>query len=174
MAERTWPNQPSHRVYASVHGDGPFECEFCNEPILVMSGPLCSERLIIHHLDGDHSNDAPDNLVAAHHGCHVRHHYKEHWANHTGLAEPSAVKRSQEKQHAAQVGRPKTAQHRANISQGLRGRYYSPETRAKLSAAATANQTGRPRVHPKATCSCGRTMNPGGLVIHLRANPDHI
>lgn len=45
-------------------------CFFCEE-IIEESG---FGKALVHHADGDRTNLAPENLVAAHWGCHSRHH----------------------------------------------------------------------------------------------------
>lgn len=54
------------RTFVNEHGLGPYPCYFC--------GVEMPWAEAIHHLDGDHSNDDISNLVAAHSGCHSKHH----------------------------------------------------------------------------------------------------
>lgn len=44
----------------------PEECHFCGGPLV--------EDYLTHHLDEDRDNNASENLVWAHRGCHSRHH----------------------------------------------------------------------------------------------------
>jgi hypothetical protein len=39
-----------------------------------------SEALLIHHRDGVHTNNTPDNLEVLCSPCHTRHHKQEYWA----------------------------------------------------------------------------------------------
>jgi 5-methylcytosine-specific restriction endonuclease McrA len=52
------------------HGWGPYYCWDCDECVTL-------ENLHIHHLDHDHSNKDPENLVPMHISCHARCHAKE-------------------------------------------------------------------------------------------------
>jgi hypothetical protein len=54
-------------VFVDSNGGGPYECFVCHEPV-------SRRELRVHHVDHDHYNDVPDNLVAVHHGCHSHHH----------------------------------------------------------------------------------------------------
>jgi deoxycytidylate deaminase len=54
------------RIFQDAYGLGPHECYFCRV--------IMPRAEVIHHKDHDHSNDAPDNLAAAHAGCHSAYH----------------------------------------------------------------------------------------------------
>ena len=54
-------------IFFAYNGPGPWPCDFCKKEVLAVD-------LDIHHRDGDHSNDNPENLVAAHRSCHASHH----------------------------------------------------------------------------------------------------
>lgn len=60
-------------------------------------------ELTIHHLDEDHFNNDPANLAATHHACHT---------------------------HLHRVGKPKSEEHKANLSKALRGKPHSDAARA--------------------------------------------
>ena len=57
-------------------------CFFCAAPLLTRAaanhgdsdGPKLLDQLTLHHVDGDHQNNAPANRVWAHRFCHKRHH----------------------------------------------------------------------------------------------------
>ena len=49
--------------------EAPFVCVFCNQQVI-------RQRLVVHHMDEDKMNDDPDNLRAAHRGCHASYHMK--------------------------------------------------------------------------------------------------
>jgi hypothetical protein len=61
-------------------GGLPAPCAFCGEPVTdrMFNGSRRSgaggRSAVIHHLDGNHSNNAVENLAVAHHACHTRHH----------------------------------------------------------------------------------------------------
>ena len=59
-------------------------CFFCNGPLLTVAcgkvkhgdgaGPKLRDKITIHHIDGDHDNDAAENKALAHQSCHKRYH----------------------------------------------------------------------------------------------------
>lgn len=53
----------------------PLPCYFCEEPIYVR-GERGGASLVIHHVDHDHMNNVPENLVAAHRSCHISYHHR--------------------------------------------------------------------------------------------------
>lgn len=58
--------QPLHRqIFLDTHPGSPWTCHFCGSEV---------EELHVHHRDGDHANNAPDNLVPTHGDCHAHHH----------------------------------------------------------------------------------------------------
>jgi hypothetical protein len=69
VSELSNPNsdaQPLHRqIFLNTHPGSPWTCYFCGGEV---------EELHVHHRDGVHDNNAPDNLVATHGDCHAHHH----------------------------------------------------------------------------------------------------
>jgi hypothetical protein len=59
-------------------GPGPWPCVFCGEAVEPEEAEP-RRRLVVHHLDHDRSNGAPENLSASHRGCHQSHHLRLHW-----------------------------------------------------------------------------------------------
>jgi hypothetical protein len=57
------------RVFMDVYGVGPHRSHFCTE--------LLAWIELVHHLDGDHDNNDPQNLVAAHDRCHKTWHNQQ-------------------------------------------------------------------------------------------------
>lgn len=55
------------QVFFAFNGPGPWDCEFCDEPVRLTG-------LNVHHRDHDHSNNDPDNLTASHRRCHQVYH----------------------------------------------------------------------------------------------------
>lgn len=85
----------------------------------------------VHHRDEDPENDAPENLAIAHPGCHMRHHLE---------------------------GVPHSPEHSSKV--GRKGRKFTPEWRAKLSA----------RQRTRVRCSsCGYTSSPQHVGRHEKA-----
>jgi hypothetical protein len=61
-------------LFFANNGSGPYLCFFvCGEKVKF-------QEVIIHHVDGDHTNNSIDNLVACHRICHNSHHFTELWA----------------------------------------------------------------------------------------------
>lgn len=72
-------NLNAQRVFFAFNGPGPYECAFrCGIPVLPPwefdGGPRDSLALLVHHENHVRNDDRPENLVAAHYGCHTRHH----------------------------------------------------------------------------------------------------
>jgi len=53
-------------MFMQHHGLGPHRCYFCEVPMPWVE--------VIHHVNGDHSDNVIENLAAAHGSCHTRHH----------------------------------------------------------------------------------------------------
>lgn len=90
-------------VFAAYNGPGPWDCHFCTFPV-----DMLQPRWTVHHLDHNHENHDPENLVAMHDACHKSHHH---------------------------TGRTITEETRKRMSDSAKSRRYSPEARAKFSAA---------------------------------------
>jgi len=60
-------------MFFAANGMGPYACWFCG-------GEVTFALVVVHHIDGDHTNDVVSNLTAAHRSCHNGHHFKELWA----------------------------------------------------------------------------------------------
>jgi hypothetical protein len=56
-------------IFFAHNGTGPYPCRFCAEEVSM-------EEVLVHHVDDDHTNGAPENLAAAHRICHTGHHKK--------------------------------------------------------------------------------------------------
>jgi hypothetical protein len=65
----------SYRKYfIEAHGLFPHPCYFCGKPVASPGGVRHSWSTVIHHIDLDSYNHDPQNLAAAHQGCHTRYH----------------------------------------------------------------------------------------------------
>lgn len=65
-------------------------CYFCEKPLMPLhpaatpgdsKGPPLELRISIHHRDGNHSNNAQENLRLSHSACHRAHHCLENHVN---------------------------------------------------------------------------------------------
>jgi hypothetical protein len=67
-------------VFFAHNGPGPFVCRICGEEVFAgwdsKLPPMHPKGLCIHHIDGDRSNNVPENLEAMHIGCHSRKIYR--------------------------------------------------------------------------------------------------
>jgi len=52
-------------------------CYFCGKPIIELNGKG-KNSLIVHHVNGDDSDNSPENRVFSHHSCHTTYHVKLH------------------------------------------------------------------------------------------------
>lgn len=60
-------------LFFAHNGVGPYKCSFdCGSLVLF-------EEAVIHHKNGDHTDNSIDNLEAAHRLCHNGHHLRELW-----------------------------------------------------------------------------------------------
>lgn len=58
----------ARRIVNEANGPFPWTCWYCKDPIEVL------DKYTVHHLNEDHYDDDPTNLVAVHHGCHTKVH----------------------------------------------------------------------------------------------------
>lgn len=89
------------RQFVEANGPGPWPCCFCGEPVEPRSQPLDSTAFVVHHDDEDRSNSDPSNLSAAHHGCHVGHHFGQP----ASVAKRTATRLSREPDYFANIAR---------------------------------------------------------------------
>jgi len=142
-------------IFAVTYGDFPHPCHFCREPVLTLGKR--SHEGAIHHLDGNHSNNAPENLVMTHTRCHLSHHH---------------------------AGRSHTEETRAKVSAAGVARFARPEEREAQSkrireqyADGRRVKTGGPEkgyTYEKRICpDCGRETSvskSGRLFRHVCAD----
>jgi len=111
-----------------TYGDGPYSCYFCDQladPKRAW-GEVYRGRcpwFLIHHVDGDRTNNDPSNLAAAHKGCHDSHHDKLAWQLGIGFG-------------AAVV----TVRRHATLRSSQRSSFYDPVLRGKAAAAGRLSQ----------------------------------
>lgn len=69
--------KPYHAIFFAANGFGPFICRWCGDEVDAWdeSIPLrTAKAFCVHHVDHDHDNNDPTNLVAMHYGCHISYH----------------------------------------------------------------------------------------------------
>lgn len=128
----------------------------------------------VHHVDGDYTNDAPENLVIAHDSCH------KSW--HAERQEQSAETRAKraETLRATLAARGYPQEIRERMSEAQRGKIVSAATRIKISSATAGVEKspehvekvaralrGRPK--PKTVCVCGMTVVRHHMPQHIRS-----
>lgn len=70
-------------------------CCFCEQPLSPTAeaftdhgnawGPELVDRISIHHLDGNHANNAHENKALSHESCHRSYHMTQRWAKKSEL-----------------------------------------------------------------------------------------
>lgn len=117
---RTGRGLSYRETFFAQNGFGPWPCYFCKQMVQ-------ADEIVVHHVDKDHGNGDPKNLVAAHNACHLAHHHKREMSPETRA-----------KIGAAHKGRPKSREHIMAMvaARRLNTTYkHTTETRAKISAA---------------------------------------
>jgi hypothetical protein len=112
------------QIFIAERGDFPHPCFFCGEPVATLGRKIG----VVHHVDEDRSNDAAENLAAAHHSCHVRHHMPP-----SEMARIGAIGRAN---GGGEYER--TPEIRAKIAESLRGRKATDAHRAAISSGGRA------------------------------------
>lgn len=113
---------PTHKQIFRRNNVLPYLCCFCGQEVE-------PGELLVHHDDGNHSNNEVGNLKAAHSGCHTAHH-------------TLGIKRSEEfKRLRAQLTREQHQagvfdEHLRRLAEQRKGTKLSLETRAKISVKA--------------------------------------
>lgn len=121
------------RVFVETNGPGPWPCHGCDLPV-------DPDELCVHHLDEDHGNDVPENLVAMHLPCHTRLHIagksksEEHRRKLSdALRSRPHSEKARESSHGKKLP-PFTDEHKRKIGDANRGRVHSAASRAAMSA----------------------------------------
>lgn len=118
-------------IFFAHAGPGPYVCHFeCGRD-------LEFSEVIVHHADGDHTNNAVKNLTPAHRSCHNGHHFKELWAERREelLASPTRGNR-----------KPHTEEARRRMSETKKALGQAPtqeaRDKARLARSARVNAQG--------------------------------
>ena len=118
------------KVFIAHNGPGPWSCFFCTNDVML-------QEVTVHHIDHDHSNNDPMNLVASHFGCHSRHHATGRTKSERERLRISSTRKSmfsQGKLVTPTQGVGHTLETRAKISASHIGLRPSDEARKKMSA----------------------------------------
>lgn len=118
------------KAFVESRGSFPHDCFFCGEIVLPWADVSENEwdrKPCVHHRDGDHHNEASENLEPSHWGCHSAHHMSGRTVLQSTRDKLSRI--------ASDRGWPKSAEHIEKVASFHRGRKRSEETRAKLRAA---------------------------------------
>jgi hypothetical protein len=117
-------NYIARKVWIREHGNGPWSCGSCGEPVLKIGRQKGDGN--VHHKDGNIDNDTPKNLEIRHSYCHRSGHFK-------------GQKQSEEwvqKRVDAARGKPLTAEHKESVRRGILARYAAdPELKIRLGEA---------------------------------------
>ena len=106
-------------VFYASQGLGPYGCYFCKEKVFAAwttenLGSKRARRITIHHVDGNHDNNSPSNLVASHSVCHGRNHGGWGWLSGRPLS--LTPKRTAAKKRRAMLRKWKDPVYRALVS----------------------------------------------------------
>jgi 5-methylcytosine-specific restriction endonuclease McrA len=163
-------------TFFAVYGDFPHPCWFCGEDVDGHVHPRDRTSAIIHHVDHDKRNGTAENLVPAHHGCHMAYHGSSTTTQARKRERMTGVNagrvlslETRKKMSVAAKGKPKSVIHRLNIAKARKGLpspfhgSHSSEAKAKMREA----YARRPLVE----CSvCGKEMTTNNLARHLKSH----
>jgi hypothetical protein len=129
-------------VFFAHNGLGPFTCAFIGcwikTPLVPWEDAPFNARLVIHHVDCDETNHAPENLVAVHFGCHRTIHGQDD-ATRNKQVVAARVRWSRPEERAKQgerfVGQVRSPEHAAAISAAKKGKPLSQRQLDQLAAA---------------------------------------
>lgn len=147
-------------IFAVTYGDFPHQCYFCSEPVLSLGKR--SHEGAIHHLDGDHSNNAPENLVMTHTRCHLSHHHagRVHTAETRAKVSAAGVARfarSEEREAQSRRTREQWADGRRTYSGGVqKGYVYEKRSCPDCGRETSVSKSGKLFRH---TCADGEPIH---------------
>lgn len=134
-------------MFFAINGVGPYNCFFdCGEAVSF-------DEVVVHHINGDHTNNDIHNLAPSHRICHNSHHFKELWANrkdelllsstrgnHKPHSEEAKLKMSEAQKKS---GHAPTREAREKARLTNLGKPRSEETKRKISEAHKARRALR-------------------------------
>ena len=119
---RKMPRQPASQTARKIlrdrYGTLPWPCYLCDDPI--------REKPHVHHIDGNHGNDNPENLAAVHLLCHNRHHQPWKYITDDGrrrLSEAAIKNRPWTYPNPGHTGHTHSAASRKKMSESLKGNH---------------------------------------------------
>lgn len=127
-------------------------CEICRD---LFDNEEFRWKRTIHHIDGNHDNDDPKNIIYVHFGCHIRLHNTG--SNHPmyGKHHSEEAKRKISKNNSRywlgkdgpMLGKNHSEETKRKISKSNKGRCLSDETKKKMSLAKTGSNNPMSGVH---------------------------
>lgn len=161
-------------VFEREHGVLPLKCAECKKPVVAW-GRLKGEGNV-HHIDGDSSNNASENLMLLHHDCHARLHTsarsssqqaaasnarwaKPQWAN--ARARANAERERLASQTREEMIAARNASIRAAYATGQPQRLLSERKRGVPKPVSFRQRSQCP--------GCGRMLTPSWLGRHAKS-----
>ena len=124
-----WSTRDYVYIFLAYYGPPPWGCYFCGNPVTSIKRAR-EDSGDVHHLDHNHDNHDPYNLVIGHRRCHLQYH--KVGVGFPGRKSPGPL----DIEHRTAIGNgvrgvTHTEQARANMAAGAKRRYQSAEERAK-------------------------------------------
>jgi len=114
------------------------EYEYCKYPGKPFDSSKKSKKLwrVIHHIDGNHDNDDPENLMIVHFGCHISLHKtgNQYWGGR------KHTEGTRKKISLTNTGKHHSEEAKKKISLAKIGKHLSEETKKKMSLARTGDK----------------------------------
>lgn len=141
MVSKSALHYRARKVWITAHGSGPWSCGSCDELV-----PKIGRRRgegHVHHCDGDDANNDLSNLEVLHQRCHALIHIP---LTHLGAKRSAETRaRISASLQGVGLGKPKTPEHAAAISRGLKGKYVGRKLGPMPQAQRDAISRGRQR-----------------------------
>ena len=110
-------------------------CEYhdCKYPDESFDSSIYKLRRTVHHIDGNHENNNPKNLMVVHFGCHLSLHGKARVGEKHPMFGKHLSEEAKRKISVSLKGRHHSEETRKRISEANKGRKHSEETKKKIS-----------------------------------------